>query len=231
MTSATATKKKSVRRNRSGYNFFYKHQRNIILREIISKVSDPVQRFHLQENTSFVYVDEKDENNVRAFLLAVEERPRVRRKHRRTHGMISLKELTETIARRWREALPDKKRLYHDLARQDSLRYRRELETVRHRVPESPLSNHIVPNTGSHFIQGEFTPRPIEAVRHRVPLSTLSNHIVPNTGSHFIQDEYTPRTIEAMLVSPESFQSQRAGEQVFTVSDYSYFFNVLLSRE
>lgn len=109
-------------------------------------------------------------------LLAIDGEPK-RRKHRKTHGMINLQELTRKIAKRWKELKPDMKKQYQDLAKQDAARYREELSTY-----EIAMSK-----------RDEYSPRPIEEMLKDTGVGIMSKthserdvHFTCNDVSYFM---------------------------------------------
>lgn len=144
---AKSSKRPTIRRPRSAYNFFYKHQRSVILQELSSKNSTSPPTSHLDDTPL----------DLGASLLKISNTKR--RKHRKTHGMISLKDLTSSIAQRWRQASPETKKLYQNLAAQDSLRYKME-NASKAREGESDVPSSISSSSGNS--RDEFSPRPIE---------------------------------------------------------------------
>lgn len=123
----TASTKKSICRARSAYNFFYKHQRSIILHEIQLSKNMKIQ-VQKEASSMLLPVENSENNNIRTLLLRTDNsESRKNRKHCKSHGMINLKQLTLKIAQRWREASQETKAIYQRLAKDDKMRYENEL--------------------------------------------------------------------------------------------------------
>lgn len=146
---STKPDKKPIRRPRSAYNLFYKHQRSIILQELSTSTSSSTC-----EDMNIL------PKECTTLLLAIDGEPK-RRKHRKTHGMINLQELTKKIAKRWKELKPDTKKQYQDLAKQDAARYREELSTY-----EMAMSQ-----------KDEYSPRPIEEMLKDTGVGIMSRMV------------------------------------------------------
>lgn len=125
-------KAKRIRRNRSAYNFFFKHQRSVILQELSHKNKNGNSHKNVtQANMFSIKYDENTYELLRSTLLNGSDGiDKPKRKHRKTHGMINLKDLTGQIAQRWRKVNPEIKQIYQKLANEDSLRYRNEIRTA-----------------------------------------------------------------------------------------------------
>lgn len=90
-----------ILRPRTAYNFFYRHQRDIILNEKLR--------------------DTRNGNNdagdkIGQDLLNTKS-------DCKSHGLIGLQQLTKTVAKRWKEASVEKRRQFKLLAEQDKIRY------------------------------------------------------------------------------------------------------------
>lgn len=164
-TNEKNKKNTPVRRNRSSYNFFYKHQRSIILREIIcaSAQSDT----HHDTNEMHRH-NIHHGHNVDISLLNMEEKPVAYKMHQKTHGMINLKELTTLIAKRWKEVNHETKKLYQDLANKDFLRYREEIACQSKQISEIKEEFYCCSVCSQYFfIQDKFSPRSIECMKSK----------------------------------------------------------------
>lgn len=120
----TKTKKKDkkyVCRNRSAYNFFYKHQRYVIIEELRKTSTSAKTNKNEEEQTSQQFQTVQE---IEAFLLNVDTVAKSDRRHVKTHGLIGLQELTRLIARRWKECDEETKDIYKQLAIRDHLRYK-----------------------------------------------------------------------------------------------------------
>jgi len=95
-----------ILRPRTAYNYFYKHQRSLILKEK-SKTST-------SKSNKTCVTDLEDSFDNELFT---------KRPHRKTHGLISLQQLTKTVAKRWKEASPETREKFRSLAERDKVRY------------------------------------------------------------------------------------------------------------
>lgn len=105
---------------RSAYNFFYKHERCVVLNELSGRSTT------------------EDEN-----LWETSDR-REKRRHRKTHGLIPLQQLTKIIAKRWKEASDETRRIFQDKSENDRARFKREMQQYNQNnksTPASPESN------------------------------------------------------------------------------------------
>jgi len=101
MTTKTKERRvsaKPILRPRTAYNFFYRHQRGLILNE--------------RSTTSEKSYDE-----------AVGENLIKKRTNGKSHGLISLQQLTKIVAKRWKEASPEIREKYKNIAEKDKVRY------------------------------------------------------------------------------------------------------------
>ena len=97
-TTAKSTKKE-VLRPRTAYNFFYRHQRDLILNAQPQLISDN------------------------------DDESRRKRPHRKTQGLIGLQQLTKTVAKKWKEVSPETRNKFKRLAEEDKVRYTQETMT------------------------------------------------------------------------------------------------------
>lgn len=98
-----------ILRPRTAYNFFYKYQRDLILK---SKALSTSNHGDIKEIN--LYVDSFSCTSKR------------KRPHRKTHGLIGLQQLTKTVAKRWKEADTETRNKFIALAAQDKIRYKNE---------------------------------------------------------------------------------------------------------
>lgn len=186
------TKKNNIRRPRSAYNFFYKHQRSLILHEISAATSpDSPCEFHTKILN-------------RADLLTITEQTSKSRKHRRTHGMIKLQDLTRIIAYRWREASSEIKDMYKGLFEEDVLRYKEEMKQYNQANVHTEESN----------------------------VTSLHSNCSDVSGDKDTQDTLAPRPIEVMMRDPDTLcVDEVACDQFFTNVDVNYFVDILRNHE
>ena len=109
ITIVKSTKtKKEVLRPRTAYNFFYRYQRDLILNEKSRLISD---------------------NDDEKLFETYNDECRRKRPHRKTHGLISLQQLTKTVAKKWKEVSPETRNKFKRLAEEDKVRYTQETMT------------------------------------------------------------------------------------------------------
>ena len=122
ITKTLQDKKKSkktkleILRPRTAYNFFYRYQRDSILKAMTVSLSPEEKK-----NTLYEAPDPY------SWFLASS---RKKRPHRKTHGLIGLQQLTKTVAKRWKEADNETKDIFTRLAEQDKIRYRHESNSI-----------------------------------------------------------------------------------------------------
>ena len=104
--------KDEILRPRTAYNFFYSYQRHLILK---SKASCKLKQ--QEEATTSLMIN--------SFFLSSDPSRR-NRPHRKTHGLISLQQLTKTVAKRWKEADTKTRNKFIALAEQDKIRHKNE---------------------------------------------------------------------------------------------------------
>ena len=111
------TKRKSkILRPRTAYNFFYKDQRDMILSAKLSLIEGKAPAM------------KECDKGCKGFLLNTKRGvSKGKRSHRKTHGLISLEQLTKTVAKRWRETSPEIREKYRTLADKDKIRYTNEM--------------------------------------------------------------------------------------------------------
>lgn len=97
---------------RSSYSFFFKDQRRLILESHVAKQI---------ENG-----EEIDQSTLACLAERRSEAEKIKRRHRKTHGVIGFQELAKTIAKRWKEASQETRDYYKALSMKDSVRYHRE---------------------------------------------------------------------------------------------------------
>lgn len=144
---------KSVRRNRTAYNFFYKHQRSLILQDLSANSNQSV-------GGGISYVRDSQTASI---LLWLDDKGNKHRRHRKTHGMIGLQELTKAIALRWKHAYPDMKGFYQELAKVDAARYKKDLQVIQQKNTNRSTIYALKSKPNSSYVeQDEFSPRRIE---------------------------------------------------------------------
>lgn len=104
--------KDAVLRPRTAYNFFYKYQRDLIVKSKASSQSNHGQEV-LSKTTSIP-------------CSWLDTSSRKRRPHRKTHGLIGLEQLTKKVAKRWRELDATTRNKFIALAEKDKIRYKKE---------------------------------------------------------------------------------------------------------
>lgn len=124
----TKKKKKYVCRNRTAYNFFFKHQRHVIVEELRKASTSATTTNNNEEEQTLQQFQTVQE--IEAYLLNVDSDAKINRRHVKTHGLIGLKELTQLIACRWKECDEETKDIYKQLAIRDELRYKYENREV-----------------------------------------------------------------------------------------------------
>lgn len=168
-SSSKSTSSSSILRPRSAYNFFYRHQRYLIVQELSSSLG--------QTQQEGATPDLNDMNSIQEFLLKYCKEDRKRRKHRKTHGMINLQDLTRKIADRWKKLDPKGKKLYQSLAKQDGERYKQEVKSHNDSVS---VSEHVNSSENQELakmpcVQDEYTPRSIEDMIESPELDVLKD--------------------------------------------------------
>jgi len=124
--STNGFKDDEVLRPRTAYNFFYRYQRDMILKsKSLATQNNEILELPILE-------------------IDLCMRPKRKRVHRKTHGLVSLQQLTKTVAKRWRELDKDSKSKFIALAEQDKIRYRNEVR-ARKVIRETfhPYSNQV----------------------------------------------------------------------------------------
>lgn len=118
--------KDAVLRPRTAYNFFYKYQRDLIVKSRALSQSNDGQE--VLSNTM----------PIPCSWLSTSSRKR--RPHRKTHGLIGFEQLTKKVAKCWRELDANTRNKFITLAEQDKIRYKKE--TLAH-FPASVQQNNI----------------------------------------------------------------------------------------
>ena len=112
---ATKNINKSILRPRTAYNFFYRYQRDLILKSKASAITKGCS----------------EEYQELSQLLSLSTGTyKTKRPHRKTHGLIGLQQLTKTVAKRWREANSETKDIFTRLAAQDKIRYQNDINRM-----------------------------------------------------------------------------------------------------
>ena len=145
--------KDEVLRPRTAYNFFYRYQRDLILKARSSS-----------SNNENVTVPSLHTDHFWSSSTARTKRP-----HRKTHGLISLQQLTKTVAKRWREADPETRNKFTALAAQDKIRYKNETRSKMIQQSFKLLNDHsAVKSVRNQFIEDD-----------KLPALGISNDCVP----------------------------------------------------
>lgn len=165
-TKAKASKdaKDEVLRPRTAYNFFYRYQRDLILRARSSSPSNI-------ENLTLP--------NLQTDQLWSFSTSRTKRPHRKTHGLISLQQLTKTVAKRWREADTETRNKFTALAVQDKIRYKNETRTKMIQHSFTLLDDHTaVESVRNKFLEDDKLPdlgRSNDCIPMRVESSSFAS--------------------------------------------------------
>ena len=114
MVQSSTIRKSKILRPRTAYNFFYRDQRAVILNAKLSL---------LHVGASVGKELEKEHKNKSSHT----HKSKGKRSHRKTHGLISLEQLTKAVAKQWREASLDIREEYRILANKDKIRYTKEM--------------------------------------------------------------------------------------------------------
>jgi HMG (high mobility group) box len=141
---STATPKKrgrsgaSIARPLTAYNFFFRFERERLLgycEDHTCNIDAVLDDGDLPEeyNTHFQLTLENSAEFQAKLLRQQWNRDRsVKRKHCKSHGRISFHSLSKRIAQSWNK-LPDTvKQVFHNIAAQDTERYKREMDVYRH---------------------------------------------------------------------------------------------------
>ena len=115
---------KHTLRPRTAYNFFYKHQRSVILGEKTKTAANKQKMINYNSNT--------DDSTGRITLI--------KRPQGKSYGPKSLRQLTKAVAKQWKEASIETRREFEILADKDKVRYTKEIMSSRKSGPE--LSSH-----------------------------------------------------------------------------------------
>ena len=103
--------KDEILRPRTAYNFFYRYQRDLILKSKASCNSNNGEATTSLMPSPFSWSSDSS---------------RRKRPHRKTHGLIGLQQLTKTVAKRWKEVDTETRNKFIALAEQDKIRYKNE---------------------------------------------------------------------------------------------------------
>jgi len=134
-------KSDDILRPRTAYNFFYKHHRKVLLKEIKGQTTK-----HEEKRNDLSNKGGNDELNKESEApneeskswkrwnceAAKEEEPFSthpglrRRRHEKMHGLIGFQELTLAISNRWKKAKLEERAKFNDMANQDKMRYYEE---------------------------------------------------------------------------------------------------------
>jgi len=244
----SGNKSKRIRRNRSAYNFFFKHQRSVILQEL----SDSRNNNGNGHKTIASINNETTYELLRSTLLNGSDGvDKPKRKHRKTHGMINLKDLTGQIAKRWRRANPETQRIYQMLAIEDSLRYRNEIRAANGNAKghtscskgrDTGVSGTKEKNSKENKNENENDDlnKSHEGGKevHEFSISDGSMALVPSSVLSFVAGSHstlgydkdlslhsgnayaTPRPIEDMIVHEEN-------REYLSIHDFGYFMRIL----
>lgn len=114
--SGKGTKKKKVR---TAYNFFYRHQRMLILKNLSNQSSFPEDP-DAQAHEPLQIIGSIDDFGPDVLSELLERSPeKQRRRHRKSHGLIGFKELTKIVAHRWNQTPIEVKDVYKQLTSLD----------------------------------------------------------------------------------------------------------------
>jgi len=192
-----------VLRPRTAYNFFYRYQRDLIL-----KARAP----------NSTVLENETNPHLEADLFLNSARSRGKRPHRKTHGLIGLQQLTKTVAKRWKEVNPETRNKFLELAAQDKIRYKNETQARSRAVTQS---FHMVNNqarayhVGSYSSMPDYSPSSVTSnhdfVAERVPSSNFSSSYrydrYPNENHLPLVQTSTEKRSHFVPVSPTSNQS------------------------
>ena len=138
--------------SRPSDNIFFSEERERILNELPKPEGASDSDEKTGEDVDFKDVEELSSTSDRrssfptaAHRVLIERRKSIpgaeqkkRRKHRRTHGKISFRDLARTIGSRWRELSSDQLERYRRLAEVDMVRYQEDM--VKYRKKGGPLA-------------------------------------------------------------------------------------------
>lgn len=135
-------------RARSAYNFFYQYQRVILLKSL-NDPNDPTtteetidqelkEREELEKSGKEIFIEAQTLEQKMAVkhrlrietdvLIGNKEAKRRKRVHRKTPGMIELKNLTRLVAFRWKHACEATREFFESQAHEDTIRYKGEMK-------------------------------------------------------------------------------------------------------
>ncbi|KAL7578225.1 hypothetical protein ACA910_012648 [Epithemia clementina (nom. ined.)] len=157
------TKKKpkdKPKRPLSAYNFFFKEEREKILKVVLS--DEPTDTFN--EPDSEDYIDDKTLGRLR-----------------KEGGKVSFEEMGKLIGQRWKNLQPDRLTKYSELAAEDTDRYKKEMQGYNGRQEAKMRSEALKPQPGPSFqAQQESAKSPTNVAR---PPSVPSYEMPgPNSG-------------------------------------------------
>ena len=130
------TKKKpkdKPKRPLSAYNFFFKEEREKILKVVLS--DEPTDTFN--EPDSEDYIDDKTLGRLR-----------------KEGGKVSFEEMGKLIGQRWKNLQPDRLTKFSELAAEDTDRYKKEMQGYNGRQEAKMRSEALKPQSGGSF-QGQ----------------------------------------------------------------------------
>jgi len=165
-----------VLRPRTAYNFFYRYQRDMILKsKSLSAQNDKIIELPVLE-------------------IDLCNRPKRKRVHRKTHGLVSLQQLTKTVAKRWRELDKSSRDKFIALAEQDKIRYRNEVR-ARKAIRETfhPCANQMQNKSNDNYLPLQVT-YPIQAKQ----------------GSEFVQNGHSPQSLNHLSNNENVFTEMYA---------------------
>lgn len=133
------------RRPLSAYNFFFSEEREIILAVLPDPVDEKhisiedakdllaTHKFDAEEKEKLV---QKMKENSQKMLGIHFEGDRIKKKHSKTHGKIAFQSLAKIVGERWRNLPKEKKEYYSNLAKEDLVRYNKQMASLQ---PEDKL--------------------------------------------------------------------------------------------
>lgn len=170
-----------VLRPRTAYNFFYRYQRDMILKsKSLSTQNNEIMELPILE-------------------IDLSIKPKRKRVHRKTHGLVSLQQLTKTVAKRWRELDKDSKNKFIALAEQDKIRYRNEVR-ARKVIRETfyPYSNQVK-SQGTEMFQPPPATYPTDPIQgHEI----VNGYQSPQGLNHLYNNEKLLTDVEASAYAP-----------------------------